>query len=712
MEMICADLLGVKFMLMRRFPQFIRTLFSSPKFTISSFLMGLCAGVSIYLGVMQRHFFSKRYLLYAILITIVVTFLVAWLRKRFLAARVASLTKGMRVAVIIFTVIMSLIVLANTQIQPTYYLLPDTQMKVRIPIGDVPEGQESVRLLWVATGQGYVNYDNMHFEGQWEKVAKNIVFAPDQEVTITWQGKVGPQPEIAFRMTHYDQPVFISWNGVEMEYNLNQPKVPNVLIDSNLKIPLVYKLPFIISYSFSVGFVIFTLLILLGTWYPVRKHDRKPARFTWLLYAAPMLLTWGFTLLVFWPGIMSNDSVALWAQNLSGEYSDWQSALYALGLAGLMKIWYSPALVAILQILMLSILTAWGLKTLEDFGAPKLPLWIVSFLYALSPINNIFVITLWRDIPYAMAVMYLTILLMKVFLSKGETLNGLDWLWLGISGFFIAILRENGIPVAFLVLLVLPLIYRKYWKRLSGSLLICLLLFVFVKGPVYTWLNVDRTKSGQSNLILLHHIAAHINAGTPLKADEEEYLNSFLPIDDWNYYCCYVGTISYDKDFQRNDFLSSGPENRKLALDLFLRDPWVDIQHTTCSGELVWRYKNNQCYMKSTHGFSSWVPGKVSWIIANDVGLEEASRIPSLVQPYVDMLRIFGFRDDFLVIYLRPALYLYLACFFVMVMVVRRKDFKALLMIAPVFIQSAILFLVSYAPQSATNTAFIWYVCS
>jgi hypothetical protein len=193
-------------------------------------------------------------------------------------------------------------------------------------------------------------------------------------------------------------------------------------------------------------------------------------------------------------------------------------------------------------------------------------------------------------------------------------------------------------------------------------------------------------------------MAAHLDAGTPLEPQEEAYLDSFLPTSDWQYYCCYVGTVSYDNDFEREKFLASSAENRKLALDLFLRDPAVDIQHTMCASELVWRFIDNQCYMKSTHGFNSWNPGEVSWIVGNEVGLKDDSKIPSLVQPYVDNLRIFGFRDDYLDFYLRPALYLYLGLFFTAVVVVRRDDFRALLICLPILVQSLILLLVSYAP--------------
>jgi hypothetical protein len=678
--------------------KFIRRIFPDINSTLGSVVIGFSISAAIYLGSLQRHFFSKRYAIYALLIALAATILAAWLRKRWLSHRYHNLPRAIRITVVVFSVILSLVLLANIQIQPVYYLLPDTTMEVRIPIGAIPDGEESVRLLWVETGQGYVYYQNMHFEGQWERVEKNIVFPPNQEVRFTWTGKVGSTPQIAFRMTHYDQPVFVSWNGEEKEYNLNQPKEPNILIDSQLDIPLIYKMPFILAFSINAGFVLFALLILLGTWQPVKRQGKASARGAWLWYMLPMVLLWGFTLLVFWPGIMSGDSITLWNQNLVGEYSDWQSAFYALVLAGLMKIWYSPAFIAILQILSFSFLVAWGLKTLQEEGVSKIILWGISLLFGLSPINNLYANTLWRDIPYALAVMWLTVIAVKIYLSQGKWVEGWGWVWLGVSGFFIAILRQNGIPVAFSLLVLLPIFYRKYRKQLSGSLLLCLALFLVMKGPVYSWLNVDRSKSGQSNLILLHHIAAHLDADTALKADEEEYLNSFLSIPDWNYYCCYVGTISYDNDFERDRFLASSSENRKLALDLFLRDPLVDVQHTVCSGELTWRFNDNQCYMKSTHGFNSWVPGEVSWIVPNDAGLKEDSKFPTLVTPYVDALRIFGFRDDFLVVYLRPALYLYLAMFFIMVEIIRRKDFRAALVVLPLIIQSAILFLVSYAP--------------
>ena len=678
----------------------LKKLFPTTGKTILAGLIGISASLCIYLVTMQRHFFSKRYVLYALAIAGVGMILAGWLNDRLLKGRVSLLPKRMKVSAIIFSLLMGMIVLANTKIQPLYYLLPDTKLELRIPIGEVPQGQESVRLLWVETGQGTVHYANLKIEGEWERVEKNIVFAPNQEVKVSWQGKVGSQPEVAFRLTSYDQSVYVAWNGDWHEYNLYNaqidPDEPNLLIREKVKVPLACRLPFMLSFTIVIGYLIFIALIFLGTWHPA-KRARVGKKYGWLKYMLPMLICWGFTLLVFWPGIMTNDSVAMWEQTLDGQYSDWQSAFYSILLTGLVHIWYSPAVVSVMQVVLFSFLVAWGLGVLHNEGTPEIILWLISLLFATLPFNNLYSVTLWRDIPYAIAVLWLVILLLKLFLSKGEWAKS-GWVWLALAGFLIAILRKNGIPAAFGALALLPLFYRKFWKPLTGSLVLCLVLFAVIKGPIYSLFHVDRSQTGQSNLILLHHIAAHLNAGTELKPEEKTYLDSFMPTSDWFYYCCYVGTISYDNNFAREKFLTSGAETRQLALDLFLRDPAVDIQHTTCSGELVWRYNNNQCYMKSTHGFNSWIPGRVSWILENKAGLKEDSKLPGLVQPYVDSLRLFGFRDDFMAVYLRPALYLYLALFCIAVIVLRFNDGRAALISLPILIQSVVLFLISYAP--------------
>ena len=335
-------------------------------------------------------------------------------------------------------------------------------------------------------------------------------------------------------------------------------------------------LPYCLSFIIAAGYALLAALIALANWDPGVRQHAHGRKENWLLFMLPMLLVWGVTLAAFWPGIMSSDSMSQWVMGATGRYNDWQSGFHAILLAGLMRVWYSPALVAILQIAAFALAVAWGLKVLQAHGVPRIALWGISLLFAAFPINGIFAITLWKDIPYAIAFLWLTILIVKIVLAGGST--GRDWLFLGISAFLVAILRHNGAPVAAVTLLVLLFIYIKTWKPFLGALLVAALLYLGANGPLYSSVNLDREGSGQSNLILLHHIAAHVAAETPLKPDERDYLEGLLPLHDWNYLCEYVGSVSYDDDFDRQAFLDNSSRNRALALNLFMRAPLVDVK--------------------------------------------------------------------------------------------------------------------------------------
>jgi hypothetical protein len=669
------------------------------RYSFFEIIIGSSFGFLIYLGFLQRHYFSWTYLTFAVLIAFSAIVLVCWLNNNFIFRYFSGIPKSSRRFGLLFSLILSLILMFNTEIQPFYSILPDSNLVVRFTIPELHDNEEGVRLLWVKTGQGLVHYTDIEIDGQWKRIFGNTIFAPNQSVVVTWHGKVGTKVEIAFRQTDFDQPVEVAWNGVTKIYNLKQPNSTNVFFQEKFKVPFFYMLPFIFAFLITVGYCVLTLLLILASWEPGKGELHSKIRWDWLFYMLPMLLIWGFTLLIFWPGIMSNDSLTLWMQGVTGQFNDWQSGFYALLLAGLMRVWYSPAFIAVLQIILFAITAAWGLKTLQEYGVPRIVLWGISVLFAVLPTNAILSITLWKDIPYAIAFLWLTIIIVKIVLSKAEWMRKwVNWVMLGLAAFLVAIFRHNGVAVAAVCLIALLVVYRKSWKPFVGAILVALLLYLGVEGPLYSTVKMDRTSTNQSSLIYLHHIAAHVSAGTLMEPDESAYLDNFMPLKDWDYWCCYVGTISYDGSFKRDSFLSNTPQNRKLALTLFARDPLVDISHAFCAGELAWKFENNACYMKSTHGINTWRPGDVDWIGPNDAGLDNQSLLPGLVDPFALYMREFGFLDDMLVFWLRPAFWLYLAAFSTAVLVLRRRDAQFLLALLPALCQTAVLILVSFAP--------------
>lgn len=677
----------------------LEKIFSIPRNLFAAILLGLLESLTCYLLFFQRHFFSYTYLVIALILWLLFSVLNLIIFQKIIGGTFRKLSNSSKYVAVIASVIFSLIILSNTPTHPLYYLLPDSSVDISIPFNDTSLSDKEISLIYLNSGQGFVHFSNLVIEGDWYRENYQINLIADRDLKIHWEGKVGPSLEIVFGQTDFDQKIIVKLNGNEHIFNLNDKTQPTINIRLENKIGIFQNLLYGIPFVITVGFLLFTILLIICRYSP-NENTQSPNRSSaWYLYALPMAAAWIFSLLVFWPGVLSNDSFDLWGQAVSGSFNDWQSAFYGITLSLLLKIIYSPAFVLILQIVLFSIVIAWGLKTFSNYGVPNIFLWVMSFLFALSPINHMMVITLWKDVPYALAFLLLTIFFLKIFFTEGKWVSkNRNWIALGIAAFFISILRQNGIPVVIFALAILPLFYKKYFKQLLGSFFIMAALFFLMKGPVYSAFNVDRGRSGQENMILLHHIGAHLSAGSEFSEDELKYLDNFLPLEKWDYSCCYMGNIFFESGFKQGEFLSNTRTNFGIFIRQFITDPLIDVKHMLCSGEIAWKYNDTQCYMKSTHGLYSWRIDQQGWIGENNFGLEQSSIFPKLLNLYGTTFRYFGFLDDNLIFYLRPAFYLYLAFFAIIAYFLKSSNPKIFIVGIPVLFQSALLFAINFAP--------------
>ena len=161
----------------------------------------------------------------------------------------------------------------------------------------------------------------------------------------------------------------------------------------------------------------------------------NPKKGSWLLYSLPMIALWVFSLLIFFPGIMSLDPIIQWQQVLHGQYADQHPLLYTLLIALVSKVYYSPASVVVAQILMISLAFAWGLAELQRMGVSRKSSGFGDPLRD-TPVNILSAIALRKDVLYSAA-----ILVLSINVLKGDQLQGrmaenrleLAWAW-GVPG--------------------------------------------------------------------------------------------------------------------------------------------------------------------------------------------------------------------------------------------------------------------------------------
>ena len=106
----------------------------------------------------------------------------------------------------------------------------------------------------------------------------------------------------------------------------------------------------------------------------------------------------------------------------------------------------------------MALAAAWGLRALEEQGVRKVYLWGLSLIFVFLPVNMLLSVTLWKDIAYAIAFLWLSGVVTRTALSRGEWLRKpLNWIALIFSAFLVSILRQNGAGVALLVLLAITI---------------------------------------------------------------------------------------------------------------------------------------------------------------------------------------------------------------------------------------------------------------
>jgi hypothetical protein len=415
-----------------------------------------------------------------------------------------------------------------------------------------------------------------------------------------------------------------------------------------------------------------------------------------LYYVIPMvfgLVYW----LAFFPGVMSFDSLSQWDQLSRLYITDLHPAFHTILLWLLTRIWYSPAMISLFQVLLASIVIGYGLNTIQKVShIPGYVLIALGFLFTANPLVGIMDVTLWKDVLYSTAVLLLTIYLFKLVSCDGEwILKPQHYILLGFTLAMIWLVRFNGFPVVVVSLITIIIIYKKYFKHFVYASLITTAIILFVIGPLYTWFNVKREMRFNYGVAFIHPVAAYVNSLPDLanlSDEEKQYLNQMYPLDKTWSYSCYDATIFFYLNVSFEPVMRDPFMMVKIFTKLAIRDPKIMIHHFVCLSTFVWQLNQPKNVYLEMILFDNYDPAqRFGWEIYKDK-VTQNSLLPG-VRGFIKHIVQAEWNRDVYKLLWRPAIYMYLFLASLAFYVFRIRHKRWLLLSVPLIAQSITIML-------------------
>ena len=346
-----------------------------------------------------------------------------------------------------------------------------------------------------------------------------------------------------------------------------------------------------------------------------------PFRMTCVRYALPCVAVWSLYLLAFWPGILTEDSIEQWTDMTSGVIRGYHSPLETVLHWLLTRVWLSPAVIVLAQIAALS--AAYAMVAAEC-AARRAPRWLLAAttaVVALLPANGFLVVTLWKDVPYATALLWVTALTLRLARSGGRVETRVGVLSMATALTAAATFRHNGLPVValFVPLLAwaLPAPRRAAWPiaalTLSGVLAIHFGLFRAIGVQPYHPAFRDQT--------VLHQVAAAMHPGTAYDQADFAALGRIMPVRNWvdDYRCQSViptlaSVLGHSPDGEYAKHRAAVYVAWRHALT---RAPAIVATHHACVSGMIWNPAASYALVSTA-------------IVANGYGLATRPVLPPL----------------------------------------------------------------------------------
>ncbi len=516
------------------------------------------------------------------------------------------------------------------EVPDRYLFLPNSSLRLtNTGEANIRSSDTKVMLKLFETGTTD-SFSALKQEGSWQLQDGSLL--SDTPGSLSWNGPVFRELRVTLRTGPEMGIAELTIDGKTERLDLFDPQPNEKYLVTSIPLPTLNRILMTIACWIPFSSLFFFLLTFMR-FFPLKSGGNAAKRAPWLLYALPMALVWGIVWLTCYPALMSPDSVGQWHEALTRQFTDWHPAIYAILMRMFSFGMHTPGLIPLFQIGTLALLVARGIHFLETIGVPAFVRWLTVVLFSFSPVTALFQSTLWKDIPFGISFFALFLILLRYVLAADAVqVSPPRPLEAGIAGAGVALFRHNGLPVVIVTLLIFLIAYKSFRKRLFNALLLAITITLLIRGPIYTMLQVKTDNGSGANQILIHAISAHVAEGTPLNPEDHAWLSQLYPLEQWIYNPWTAGSLLDEPGFNQELMYANTLKNLSVLGRLTISSPLTTLRHLLRASDMIWHIPCKGCYLYKSI-LSGQPGGQVQWIMPNEIGIEQESKLPGLVMP-------------------------------------------------------------------------------
>lgn len=165
----------------------------------------------------------------------------------------------------------------------------------------------------------------------------------------------------------------------------------------------------------------------------------------------------------------------------------------------------------------------------------SMPVRIISLLfYALCPTISFLTITMYKDIPFAMMMLVLTICMTEIATNTENFMkNKVRIILTVITVFLVSIFRNNGLYAMILTLPIVVLMLKNYRIKIGSIFLAGIAICLIITGPVYNLCGIGKGSSKEAFSVILQQFARITKyKSDELTQEEKDAIHKYLPVDN------------------------------------------------------------------------------------------------------------------------------------------------------------------------------------